>query len=287
MIFKVFGKILPIVLFLLSLSLSGQTKRALVIGLGSQKDKNWAPIHGDRDAVLMKSLLRECHFEEIQVLINEKATKKAIVNAFKRLAKESRTGDIVYVHFSGHGQLMSDLDGDEEDGWDECWIPYDAYMSYGPEDDGKFHLTDDEVNRLLMDISRKIGQQGKILVVVDACHSGDSTRGEEDEIFRGVSSKFLLPHDNPITFIRGNKEKWLTFSACKDYQRNAEVKTSDGYYGKLTLALFYLLRKKERLPNELLYNRIMMFFDKNRGSLPQTPVLSGETSGFLITELFK
>ena len=138
-----------------------------MIGLGKQADKNWTSIHGDRDVALMRPVLQRCGFKDIQVLINHNATKKAIVEAFVRLEKSCKSGDWVYVHFSGHGQLMSDREGDEKDGWDECWIPYDAYMCYGTNDDGRFHLTDDEVNRMLMAVRRKVGSQGKILVVVD------------------------------------------------------------------------------------------------------------------------
>ena len=258
-----------------------------MIGLGKQADKNWTSIHGDRDVALMRPVLQRCGFKDIQVLINHNATKKAIVEAFVRLEKSCKSGDWVYVHFSGHGQLMSDREGDEKDGWDECWIPYDAYMCYGTNDDGRFHLTDDEVNRMLMSVRLKVGSQGKILVVVDACHSGDSTRGGEDEVYRGVSDKFLLPQKKPIIFVRRNEEHWLTLSACRDYQRNAELKTSQGYYGKLTVALCQILREQKPMTNSLLYKRIVSFFNQHRGALPQTPVLSGDLETFRITDMFQ
>ena len=38
-----------------------------------------------------------------------------------------KSGDIVYLHFSCHGQPVEDLDGDEKDGWDESIVPYDAW----------------------------------------------------------------------------------------------------------------------------------------------------------------
>ena len=44
---------------------------------------------------------------------------------------------------------------------------------------GEKHLIDDEINVLLTDIRKKIGEEGAMLVVVDACHSGDSSRGED------------------------------------------------------------------------------------------------------------
>lgn len=58
-------------------------------------------------------------------------------------------------------------------------------------DRGEKHLTDDEVNYYLSAIRRRVGEKGKIFVVVDACHSGDATRGlVDDEVVRGVERIF-------------------------------------------------------------------------------------------------
>ena len=50
-------------------------------------------------------------------------TKAAIMNAFKRVVKESKDGDVVFCHYSGHGGRLRDDNGDEEDGFDETLIP--------------------------------------------------------------------------------------------------------------------------------------------------------------------
>jgi hypothetical protein len=31
-------------------------------------------------------------------------------------------GDIIYLHFSCHGQPFEDMNGDEADGWDESYL---------------------------------------------------------------------------------------------------------------------------------------------------------------------
>ena len=263
----------------------GQSRRALLIGLGQQADKGWARIHGDRDVYLMKPVLQKAGFRDVRMLVNSQATKQAIVKALTRLAGDCRAGDVVYVHFSGHGQLMTDREGDEEDCWDECWIPYDASLRYGQTDDGSLHLTDDELNVLLLAVRKKVGPKGRILVVVDACHSGDSTRGDEDEVFRGTSDRFVLPQENAVAFVRKNPEEWITLSACRDYQRNAELKTQNGYYGKLTVAVCDALKQGTFQDNSQFYKHIRDFFDRHRGSLPQTPVMSGSTSAFRISDV--
>ena len=50
-------------------------------------------------------------------------TKDAIMNAFKRVVKESKDGDVVFCHYSGHGGRLRDDNGDEEDEYDETLIP--------------------------------------------------------------------------------------------------------------------------------------------------------------------
>lgn len=112
-----------------TVGLTAQTRRALIIGVGQQEDKKWGKINGDKDVPFVEEILRNAKFKagNIRKLVNRQATKAAIVDAFKSLAIQSKYGDVVYVHFSGHGQQMKDVHNDEKDGLDECWIPYDAY----------------------------------------------------------------------------------------------------------------------------------------------------------------
>lgn len=115
-----------------------------------QADKEWAKINGDKDVAYVKDMLRTAGFRQVTTLVNQQATKAAVVKAFKQLAGACNEGDVVYVHYSGHGQQMRDVHGDEVDGLDECWIPYDAYMKACDKDRGEKHLTDDEVNYYLL-----------------------------------------------------------------------------------------------------------------------------------------
>lgn len=130
------------------------THRALVFGLGKQEDTSWGKIHGDNDVHYVVQLLHQMGYTDIKTLKNEQATKQAMADAFVGLANRCQKGDVVYIHYSGHGQLMTDVDGDDalkwnnsHSQWDEAWIPYDAYMVYGPNDRGEKHFCDDEVGR--------------------------------------------------------------------------------------------------------------------------------------------
>lgn len=264
----------------LSMQLSAQTRRALVIGLGEQKDTNWAKINGDKDVPYVKEMLLQSGYQDICTLVNRQATKARIVSSFKNLSAKCKNGDIVYIHFSGHGQQVTDVNGDEQDGWDESWIPYDAYLSYCENDKGEKHLIDDEINILLQAIRYKIGSKGKLLVVVDACHSGDSSRGEDiGEIIRGVKDEFVIPGKH---IGKRNKatERWLTLSACKDFQLNQELEKPK--VGKLTYTLFVLSKDCN-----ISMKKIENFMAKYRSRLPQTPVLTGDTINQSISDFLR
>lgn len=282
-----------------SATLQAQTRRALVIGLGQQEDKTWGKINGDRDVPLVEEMLTNAKFKtnNVKTLVNQQATKAAILNAFKALASQSKRGDIVYIHYSGHGQQMKDVHNDEKDGLDECWIPYDAYRKPCEKDRGEKHLTDDEVNYYLNDIRNKIGDSGKMLVVIDACHSGDATRGYEDEVVRGVEDVFEAiksfiwgaPADKGKTVVnpnaRVNKERWITLSACTSDQVNFEMKSPA--VGKLTYAIYKKVKESTGNGNDDFFKKIRMFVNSHTGSRPQYPVMTGETDRFRITDILR
>lgn len=264
----------------LSVQVGAQTRRALVIGIGEYEDKNWSKINGDKDVPYVISMLSDAGYKDVRTLVNKQATKANIVAAFKKLTIECDSGDVVYIHFSGHGQQVTDGNGDEKDGWDESWIPYDAYLKYGAKDKGEKHLIDDEINVLLMALRNRVGKEGKILVVVDACHSGSSTRGENKDVaVRGASENFAIP-----IVAKGKSSvvpaQWVTLSACKDYQSNQEMKSPRA--GKLTYSLYSIAKS-----GKVTGLTVEEFMQRNRGRHPQTPVLTGETSGCRLSDFFK
>ncbi|MCC8118239.1 MAG: caspase family protein [Bacteroidales bacterium] len=273
-------------ILLAAFSANAQTKRALVIGLGEQIDASWGKINGDKDVPLVCNMLKEAGFTNIQTLINAQATKTAIVNALQQLAHKSLKGDIIYIHFSGHGQQMTDIDGDESDERDEAWIPYDAYREYCAQDRGEKHLSDDELYTHLEAISEKIGANGKILVVVDACHSGDSLRGDDDEVVRGVFDIFNIPATAAKHSQLPSQEPWILISACKSYQVNSEMKTPT--VGKLTYGMIKVLGEKEINDNAQFKEALENFMNQNRGSYPQQPTITGgHINKYSITEILR
>lgn len=254
-----------------------------MIGLGQYEDTNWSVIHGDKDVPIILAMLKGYGYHDVQTLVNAQATKKRITDGFKRLMRKCRKGDIVYIHFSGHGQRMTDVDGDEADGLDEAWVPYDGYLQYGDKDRGEKHLVDDEIGVLLTDIRNRIGTLGHLLVVADACHSGDSSRDIGKECVRGTERMFVIPIDlNLIVKKEKAPEYWLALSACKSYQSNSEL--PDGH-GKLSYGLYKHKELLRDLSNDQLIQLIKLFMDENRRGLPQTPMLTGQ-AGYEVLNIF-
>lgn len=245
------------ILLLLIACCSFAEKRALVIGIGEYPDVDygWHNINGDNDVPIIEEMLRCNGFSQpnINTLTNHEATYVGIVQAIEGLICLVNRGDIVYIHFSGHGQQITDLNGDESDGWDESWIPYDALQEPTTYYNGERHLIDDELNYYLHKISRKIGENGRLIVISDACHSGTATRDITDTCtVRGSSAKFILSVNTKPKGYTSQPIQWIAISACADNECNRQCNGTSWAdvapvttrpYGSLSYAL-YLLRDR-------------------------------------------
>lgn len=248
---------LLISILIFSIACVAQKKHALLIGISEYKacdnkpDASWNSIHGANDIRLLAPLLKKQNFA-ITKLTNKKATSAAIREALVSIATKVHSGDIVYIHLSGHGQAFEDLDGDEEDGWDESFAPYDSFNSYHLGIyTGDKHLLDDDIYKYLVSIRRKCGTNGMVYTIIDACHSGSSYRGEEeDTIFvRGTSSAFSPNGKKYVPKISANSNFTIGSSpdlspiclieACRSYESNTEIKQNGEYFGPLS---YYISR---------------------------------------------
>lgn len=223
----------------------GQERYALLIGIGQYPvESGWTSIHGDNDvSIILPWLVRQGFKEEkVSTIKNTDATKAGIMSALEELKNSVKKGDVVYIHFSGHGQQVTDLDGDEVDRYDEAWIPYDARKRYeAGVYEGENHLLDDELNFYLNGLRSLVGPRGKIVVVADACHSGSGSRGapdDDDDFIRGTNEKFEIPGGRSNVVKKEPTLYWLYVGACKPYQTNHEYRTAGGsYYGCLSYTI--------------------------------------------------
>ncbi|MBC7587266.1 MAG: caspase family protein, partial [Chitinophagaceae bacterium] len=232
--------------FISAITPSTQKKIALIVAIGDYPEGGrWSKLSSLSDMRYVKSALVKSGFDSsnIDTLVNKDATKKGIVKALDDLYNKVSEGDIVYFHFSGHGQQIEDDNGDEADGYDEALICYDAAAAYDPVTyHGENHLRDDLLGEKLNRIRKKIGAKGSLVVLIDACHSGTATRGKEDHMVkRGTSDAFASPGYKPNIKIDLNAHpeegmlegftdgmgSMVVFSACSPNQPNYEVKDAE------------------------------------------------------------
>jgi len=168
--------------FLVCLAFCQTNRHALLVGVGDYPtESQWAALSSNQDVILLKNTLIRQGFKEtaIATLTDKEATKNGILEAIQTaLTNKVAAGDLAIFHFSGHGQQVWDQDKDEIDGLDEALVPYDSpkYFEKGI-NEGAALLRDDELGKALLKVRQKLGASGHLLVLIDACHSGTSTRG--------------------------------------------------------------------------------------------------------------
>lgn len=171
------------------LSFSYAEKYALIIAVGNypDPDKNgWGPISSLNDVPLIKTALQNQGFktENITILQDAQATKDGITKALDKLITTVSKGDIVVIHYSGHGEQIEDDNKDELDNLDETIVPYGAVFTV---DKSKFklyadgYLRDDDFGNKITLLRNKLTGEGDLLVLLDACHSGSGTRGSSSK----------------------------------------------------------------------------------------------------------
>ena len=251
-----------ILAFLVAFPMLGnaQRKRAFLVGISTYKSsgyKVWNNIHGAEDIALLTPELEKKGFA-IQALINEDATYQRIMDSLNEFIQMSKKGDVVYLHFSCHGQPVEDgLNGfhcdEKKDGWDEALVPIDAGKEYSANGyQGDKHITDDELNKCFTTLRKKIGATGMLYVAIDACHAGEMSR-KGLETVRGTNeglSKTGKKYNPPMTNINHYIIKTQTkdmapalfIEACQSRERNTEVRIEKKEYGALSYNICQALK---------------------------------------------
>lgn len=236
---------------------------ALIIGIDTYQSKQFPSLRGAvRDGkkfqdYLMKGL--RVPEDQISTLFNERATRSAIIEAFKDLSKDCRIneGDPIFIFYAGHGgQKTPHPDWKEPNKKIEVIIPYDCTDdsdSLIPHPVFVPSIPDITIAALINQIATEKGNN--ITVVLDSCHSASGTRGGGENSSTRVRSALLgdLEFDSntdrdiwdchsrgtrPYTGSsrRGLKSHML-ISACRSFEKAIEHEGR----GKLSVALLNLL----------------------------------------------
>jgi len=267
--------------------LAGATgKRALLVGISNYRANGrttWWNIHGANDVELLRPVFERQDFR-VTTLCDEQATKQHIVAALQTLAREAAAGDIVYVHFSCHGQPVEDgVNGmalDEEDGFDESIVPIDAGRKYDEKGyRGEAHLTDDELNSYFQRIRKRLGERGMLYVVFDACHSGGAgrdavgfVRGDRVALTKTRGKVYQPSTGDAYTHYAWQQQRGyapiLYLEACRANEMNSEIEVGNRYYGSLSYNVYKALTAQPMDKDSSKFERNVRQSAKTKGRWP-------------------
>jgi hypothetical protein len=228
---------------------------------------------------------------ELQIccLLDEAATKAAIVAAFRQHLGQAGAEDAVLVHFSGHGaqeQAAAVFQRFEPDGKLETLVCYDSGLPGGST------LADKELRYLLYPLAQ---QCAHLVTIFDCCHSGDNTRLElRPRLYRDMPSRdwgdfVFSPVFSPQDVEQASSLQdllplgsYVHLAACRDREVAYEVSGS----GIFTATLLDVLQRAGREMSYLeLGERLRHTV---RGRFAQTPQITafGEEAGRLLQQAF-
>lgn len=268
-------------------------KYALLIGVSEYKrtgdtDVEWWNLNSKPDIAALKQVLtRKFNFSpnEIRTLTTrQETTRQSILSTFKDLVNKVQAGDIVYIHYSGHGAQILDDNGDELDGLDESIVPSD----YKTRKDGSRNIRDDEIGIFLNELKTK--NPATVIFTFDSCFSGTITRGGR-QLVRGESYQGKTPKINPkasaddssgILPQKSLSSNVIIISATRSDQTAKE--TDDDSYGKMGALTFGLVKAlSESNPNTTyrdIFDRVQSLVSQRVQD--QSPQIEGNSDALLL-----
>lgn len=187
-------------------------KRALLVGINYVGTPN--QLHGcindiNNVAEYLQSARGYAHHSIIMMsdATHRKPTRVNILNGFNELLQGVRSGDELWFHYSGHGSLQRDTNGDEESGADSCICPID-YNRAG-------FITDDVVRSSLVAL---VPSGVRLYVVLDMCHSGTGC----DLRYKYDDSSYLINSSTGVPS-RYEPSEWALRQTSYEYKRYAKT----------------------------------------------------------------
>jgi metacaspase-1 len=162
-----------------------------------------------------------------QTFLTEQATTQNVIDAITSAAQQLKSGDILFLSYSGHGGQVPDRnDEEEEDQMDETWCLFDR------------QLIDDELYALWGKFARGV----RIFMLSDSCHSGSVARDPELQQITAAHGKArVLPAEVQAATYRSHKSFYdglqtanpsgdrvdidasvILISGCQDNQTSAD-----------------------------------------------------------------
>lgn len=221
--------------------MSGPDKQALLIGIDRYLHAEMGNLSGcTNDVEAMAAVLRDrfaFSAASMAILLNEQATREAILASLEQLVARTGTGDIVVISYHGHGSQMTDRSGDEPDGLDETIVPHDS----GRDPHENRDITDDELHAFFLRLRQLTPN---LTVIFDCCHSGSMSR---DSL--GIRLRQAPPDTRPVAALpplavdpkqlraaqaQRPGHDYVMLTACRDEEVAFEHRSESGAHGALT-----------------------------------------------------
>ena len=234
---------------------------ALLVGIDNYPDPitTLKGCRNDIQAVadyLQKRVTAKGYKIHIRMLIDQEATRQAIIDGFRDFLCQAKDNDLVLFYYSGHGSQQKsppEFWPLEPDHLDETLVCWDSRK------ENSWDLADKELAQLIAEVASKNPQ---IVVILDCCHSGTGTRDEltvrgipTDQRQRPLNS-FIMPLDaaNNLPISRDaeqNRAKYLIrpqgehilFAACRDNEEAREDYMNNRHHGVFSYFLIDTLQR--------------------------------------------
>jgi hypothetical protein len=230
-----------------------KNKKALLIGINYINTPH--QLYGCiDDTSRMKDLLTSYGFNDFKIitdLTRIKPTKDNILNEIKNLIINAKSGDVLFLYYSGHGSYTFDRNKDETDERDEMLFSLDLKG-----------VLDDELKSILQNNLRS---DITLVAMFDSCHSGTMLDLKYNYLDSNNYDKYS--ENDKVSECQGNV---IMISGCMDSQTSDEAVIDNKNQGALTWSFIDCINKTPNCSwRELLKQMRGLLKKKGFSQIPQ------------------
>jgi hypothetical protein len=167
---------------------------------------------------------------QLNELIPTKSNIETKLNEIVIWSQQQTSDNLIFIYYSGHGTMISDISSDEKDGKDECICPSDFFSSGV--------ITDDYIK---LQFINRLSSRSFVFSFMDACYSGtifDLKYTYESRTSKVKNTTYTLPiNKNNITNLNDSSQcTVINISGSRDSQQSIIIYINNKPQSLLTYA---------------------------------------------------